>query len=173
MFKNRALVSGIGIGIIVGAILLQVMLLRPSSPSQSGSGISMEEMDPQKLKVEASKYYQVHEKNIKLYTQVELDDTVQKKLKEEADKLAAAKPQVQPSASQAPVSSKVILYVQPNLDATAVAELMIRSGIITDRKAFIAELNKQGGNSKIQVGFHEFVGNLDMQALVTNLITVQ
>ena len=94
MFKNRVLVSGIGIGIIVGAFLLQVMLVRPSAPSQSG--ISLEEMDPQKLKEEASKYYQVFEKNVKMYTQAELDAAIQKKLKEETDKLAAPNHKISP-----------------------------------------------------------------------------
>ena len=161
MFKNRILVSGIGIGIIVGAILLQVMLVRPTAPSQSG--ISLEEMDPQKLKEETSKYYQVFEKNVKMYTQAELDAAIQKKLKEEADKQAASKPQDQPKASQPVDSSKIIIYVQPNLDATAVAELLVKSGVITDRKAFVTELDKQGGNTKIQVGYHEFEGVMDMQ----------
>lgn len=171
MFKNRTLVSGIGIGIIVGAILLQVMLVRPTAPSQSG--ISLEEMDPQKLKEETSKYYQVFEKNVKMYTQAELDAAIQKKLKDEADKQAASKPQDQPKASQPVVTSKIIIYVQPNLDATAVAELLVRSGVISDRKAFVTELDKRGGNTKIQVGYHEFEGVIDMQTIVTNLITVQ
>ncbi|NQX57362.1 hypothetical protein [Paenibacillus qinlingensis] len=173
MFKNRALVTGIGIGIIVGAILLQVMLTRPSSPSKSG--ISLEEMDPQKLKEEASKYYLVLEKNVKMYTQAELDSAIQKKIKEETDKLAAAKPQPQdqPKATAPAAPSKIVIYVQPHLDATAVADLLVNSGVITDRKAFISELDKQGGSTKIQVGYHEFVGVLDVQAIVTNIITKQ
>ncbi|MNV84444.1 hypothetical protein D3C71_1783180 [compost metagenome] len=131
-------------------------------------------MDPQKLKEEASKYYQVFEKNVKVYTQAELDAAIQKKLKEEADKLAAAKPQDQPKAtSPAAPPSKVVIYVQPNLDATAVADLLVNSGVITDRKAFVTELDKQGGNTKIQIGYHEFVGVLDVQAIVTNLISKQ
>jgi gas vesicle protein len=171
VFKNRALVTGIGLGIIVGAILLQVMLIRPSSPSKSG--ISLEEMDPQKLKEEASKYYLVLEKNVKMYTQTELDSAVQKKLKEETDKLAASKPQDQSKASPPTVSSKIVIYVQQNLDASTVADLLFRSGVISDRKAFITELDKQGGNTKIQVGYHEFEGIMDMATIVTNLITAQ
>ncbi|KRE83160.1 hypothetical protein ASG89_13655 [Paenibacillus sp. Soil766] len=171
MFKNKALVTGIGIGIIVGALLLQVMLIRPSSPSKSG--ISLEEMDPQKLKEEASKYYVVLEKNVKIYTQAELDTAIQKKLKEETDKLAAAKPSEQPKATSPTAPVKIVIYVQPNLDATAVADLLVNSGVITDRKAFVTELDKQGGNTKIQVGYHEFVGVTDLQAIVSNLIAKQ
>lgn len=171
MFKNRALVSGIGIGVIVGAILLQVMLFRPSTPSQSG--ISLEEMDPQKIREEASKYYQVFEKNVKMYTQAELDAAIQKKLKDESDKVIATKPQDSPKVTQPASSSKIVIYVQQNLDASTVADLLYRSGVISDRKAFVTELDKQGGNTKIQVGYHEFEGVNDMPTIVTNLITIQ
>ncbi|OCT13788.1 hypothetical protein A8709_19630 [Paenibacillus pectinilyticus] len=171
MFKNRVLVTGIGTGIIIGAILLQVMNVRPSAPKTSG--IALEEMDPQKLKEETSKYYQVFEKNVKMYTQAELDAAIQKKVKEEADKQATAKPQDQAKATPATASSKIVMYVQPNLDATTVADLLFRAGVIADRKAFVTELDKQGGNTKIQVGYHEFDGVMSMPAVVTNLITAQ
>lgn len=169
MFKSRSYVYGIGTGIIVGALLLQIMSFRAVAPGQTG--IALDEMDAQKLKDEASKYYQVIDKNIKVYTQTELDDAVQKKLKEETDKLAAAKPQDKPQVSTPVVTQKIVIYVQPNLDATAVTELLIKAGLITDRKAFAAELQKQGGNSKLQVGPHVFEGSMDMQALVANLLT--
>ena len=123
MFKNRALVSGIGIGIIVGAFLLQMMPVRPSAPSQSG--ISLDEMDPQKLKDEASKYYQVFEKNVKMYTQAELDAAYRRKVKEETDKLAAAKPQDQPKATRLQRFFEDRYLCTAKLDATAVADLLV------------------------------------------------
>lgn len=171
MFKSRSFVYGIGTGIIVGALLLQIMSVRSSAPGQTG--IAPDEMDPQKLKDEASKYYQVFDKNTKVYTQTELDASVQKKVKEETDKLVAAKPPEQPKANTPEGTSKIIIYVQPNLDATAVSELLVKSGIITDRIAFVTELEKQGGNTKIQIGFHVFEGVTDIQKVVANLITVQ
>lgn len=171
MFKNRSYVFGIGTGIIVGALLLQIMSVRASAPGQIG--IALDEMDPQKLKVEATKYYQVFDKNTKVYTQTEFDAAVLKKVKEETDKLTVAKPQEQPKANTPEATPKIIIYVQPNLDATAVSELLVKSGIITDRKAFVAELEKQGGNTKIQIGYHVFEGVTDIPKVVTNLITVQ
>ncbi|MGO4270485.1 hypothetical protein AB4Z22_11640 [Paenibacillus sp. TAF58] len=171
MFKNRSYVFGFGTGIIIGAILLQVMSVRASAPGQTG--LALDEMDPQKLRVEAAKYYQVFDKNTKVFTQTELDAAVLKKVKEETDKLATAKPQEQPKANTPEVTSKIIIYVQPNLDATAVSELLVKSGIITDRKAFITELDRLGGNTKIQIGYHAFEGVTDIPKVVTNLITAQ
>ncbi|MCY9659061.1 hypothetical protein P5G65_22095 [Paenibacillus chondroitinus] len=168
MLKNRSYLLGIGTGIIVGALLLQVMSVRASAPGKSS--LALDEMDPQKLKEEAAKYYQVFDLGTKMYTQAEVDASVQKKVKEETDKLAAAKPQDQPKAETV---VRTVVYVQPNLDATAVSELLVKSGLITDRKAFATELQKQGGNTKLQVGFHVFEGQLDMQQVVSNLITSQ
>ncbi|NEW05575.1 hypothetical protein GK047_06020 [Paenibacillus sp. SYP-B3998] len=163
MFKNRSYLLGIGTGIIVGALLLQIMSARPAAV---GPGTTFDEMDPLKLKEQASKYYQVFDKETKLFTQADFDAGVKTKLKEETDKLLASKPQAQQQ-------TKIVVYVQPNLDATAVTELLIKTGIISDRKAFTAELEKQGGNFKIQVGPHVFEGVLDMKQVVANLIAVQ
>lgn len=171
MFKSRSYVLGIGTGIIVGALLLQIMSVRTSAPGQQ-PGIAPDEMDPQKLKVEASKYYQVFDMKTKVYTQTELDTAVQK-VKEEADKLAAAKPQNQPQATTPVAAQKLIIYIQPNLDATAVSELLLKSGLITNRKDFISELEKQGGNTKIQIGYHVFEGTMDIPKIVANLLTIQ
>lgn len=172
MLRNRSYILGIGTGIIVGALLLQMMSVRASAPGSSG--LALDEMDPQKLKEEATKYYQVFDLGTHMYTQAELDAAVQKKVKEEADKIAAAKPQEQ-TQEQPKVETVVrtVIYVQPNLDATAVSELLVKSGLISDRKAFATELEKQGGNTKLQVGFHVFEGPMDMQKVVLNLITKQ
>ncbi|MEW9697692.1 hypothetical protein [Paenibacillus sp. SI8] len=170
MFKNRSFVYGIGTGIIVGAILLQVMSVRPSA--QPPSGISLDEMDPLQLKEQASKYYQVFDKESKVYTQAEYDAGIKSKVKEETDKLAASKPQ-ETQTKNSTGAQRTVIYIQPNLDATAVTELLVKSGIITDRKAFTTELDKQGGTFKLQVGFHVFEGVLDMQKVVANLLAVQ
>jgi hypothetical protein len=168
VFKNRSYVLGIGIGIIVGALLLQIMFVRPNATA-SPSGVSLDEMDPMKLKEQASKYYQVFEKNAKLYTQADFDADLKTKVKEETEKLAASKPQTQPQ-NQNPT---IVIYVQPNLDATAVTELLVKSGIISDRKAFTAELDKQGGTYKIQAGPHVFEGVQDIKQVVANLIALK
>lgn len=168
MFRNRTFLLGVGTGVVVGALLLQMMSVRAGAPGQTG--LTLDEMDPQKLKEEASKYYQVYDKSTKMYTQAEVDASIQEKVKEETNKLAAAKPTEQPKVERV---QRTVIYVQPNLDATAVGELLVKSGLITDRKAFADELAKQGGNTKLQVGFHIFEGQMDMKQVVTNLLTEQ
>ncbi|MFD0698355.1 hypothetical protein ACFQZT_30205 [Paenibacillus sp. GCM10027628] len=171
MFKNRSYVYGIGTGIIIGAVLLQIMAVRPSAPGSSAT--PLDELDPLKLKDQASKYYQVFDKATKVYTQADYDAAVQKKVQEEKDKLATSKPKDQPPSGSTSAEQRIVIYVQPNLDATAVTELLLKSGIITDRKAFMTELEKQGGSVKIQIGYHVFEGAMDMQKVVSNLIAAQ
>ncbi|MBD0380328.1 hypothetical protein [Paenibacillus sedimenti] len=171
MLKNRSYVSGIGTGIIIGAFLLQIMAVRPSAPGSNGA--ALDALDPQKLKEQASKYFQVFDKETKVYTQADFDAGVQKKVKEETDKLSASKPKEQPQPGSPAIAQRTVIYVQPNQGATTVSELLLNVGIIADRKAFTAELDKQGGSNKIQVGAHVFESGMDMQQVVKILITVK
>lgn len=165
MFKNRTYVMGLGAGIIAGALLLQVMIVAQSPAPQQPTATSspLDELDPQKLKEQATKYFQVFDKDVKVYTQADVD----KLLQAEKDQQAAATP-----AAQEPVK-RTIVYVQPDLTATSVSELLYRAGIIVDRNAFEGELRKQGATSKIQVGYHVFEGAPDVQTVIDNLITRQ
>jgi cell division protein YceG involved in septum cleavage len=174
VFRNKIYLSGLGLGLILGAIMLQLMLVSKEASSKysssnviatgTGTGAPLEEMDPQKLKAEVEKNFQVFDKTVKLYTQAQFDAELQKKLKEEKDKLAAAGP-----AS----GKRTYIYIQPNLPASSVAELLYHAEVVTDRRALEEELNKQNVTNKIQVGFHLFEGTPDVQQVIQNLITVR
>jgi hypothetical protein len=178
VFKNKMYVNGLGVGLIVGAILLQLMIVSKEAsskfsasgtmasvqPQTSAQTASSADVDLQKLKAEAAKSFQVFDKNVKLYTQAELDVELQKKLKEEKDKSALASP-----AS----NKRTYIYIQPNLPASSVAELLYRAEIVTDRRALEEELVKQNAVNKMQVGFHVFEGAQNMQQVIKNLTTEQ
>ncbi|MFS0839326.1 hypothetical protein [Paenibacillus sp. 1P03SA] len=70
MKVNKTLLVGIGIGMITGSALLQLMLsaARPVQPLSQNSAVSIEQMDMNKLKTEAGKYYQVFDKNQPVFT---------------------------------------------------------------------------------------------------------
>jgi hypothetical protein len=177
VFKNKMYLNGLGVGLIVGAILLQLMLVskeasskfsaaetmasvkpQPSQPAQSA------DIDSQKLKAEAAKSFQVFDKGVKFYKQAEFDAEWQKKLKEEKDKSAAASPVP---------NKRTYIYIQPDLPASSVAELLYRAEIVTDRRTLEEELVKQNVVNKMQVGFHVFEGTPNMQQVIKNLTTVQ
>jgi hypothetical protein len=167
LFKNRAMMSGIGIGLIAGAILLQVMLAAKgagTAPSALAGKTPPDEMDPKQLKEAAAKYYQVFEKNEKVYTQAEVDKKVQEALNAQRNQAAAAAPAAE---------KKVAVYISPGLIASQVAELLYRSGVVTDRNAFEKLLNEQQITSKIQVGYHVFEGTPEPQQVINALLAAQ
>jgi hypothetical protein len=166
MLKNRAYMSGLGLGLIVGAILLQLMLAANAGgknpiPAPSGTA-APDEMDPKQLKDAASKYYQLFDKNVKVYTQAEVDAKVQEALKS------------QPQGGMGGTAGKQIaVYISQGLIASQVAELLYRSGVIADRNAFEKLLNDQQITNKIQVGYHVFEGTTDPQEVIKVLTSSQ
>jgi hypothetical protein len=164
VFKNKTYVYGLGVGLIAGAILLQVML-QASMDTKQYQSAPVEEMDPLQLKEQAAKYYQVFEKDTKLYTEAEFAKQLQDRVQEEKAKLVA-------SGSAEPTKI-VAVYIQPNLTATAVSEVLYRSGVIRDRQALENELYKQNATFKIQVGVHLFEGTPDLQQVINILLTKQ
>jgi hypothetical protein len=177
VFKNKMYLNGLGVGLIAGAILLQLMIVSKEASSKFSAAETMSsgkpqvtgsappaDADLQKLKAEAAKSFQVFDKNVKLYTQAELDAELQKKLKEEKDKSTAGTPTA---------AKRTYIYIQPSLPASSVAELLYKAEIVTDRRALEEELVKQNVVNKMQVGFHVFEGMPNMQQVIKNLTTEQ
>jgi hypothetical protein len=165
VFKNRAYLSGLGLGLIVGALLLQLMFVvaqadqKPDARAPAAPGPA-DELEPKKLKEAASRYFQVFEKDEKVYTQAEVD----KKVREA---------QAQNGGAAPAADKKIAVYVSKGLIATEVAELLYRSGVVADRNAFEKMLTDQQITNKIQVGYHVFEGNPDMQQVINTLLMPQ
>ncbi|WP_028550453.1 hypothetical protein [Paenibacillus sp. UNC451MF] len=164
MLKNRSLLLGLGTGLIAGALLLQVMNIA-ASPEQMAKGMELQEMDKQKLKEAAAKYYQVNELDQKLYNQTQADALVQQKLKEEQDKQATAAP----AQTSKETMKETYIFISKGLTAGNVADLLQQSGVIADRKTFEDAMYKQQLNDKIVAGVHVFKGPQDLTQVLTNL----
>jgi hypothetical protein len=165
LFKNKMYVYGLGVGLIVGAILLQLMniALHNNNP-QAYANTRIEELDPNKLKEQASKYFQVFDQKVKVFSQSEFDNELKKSVQEEKDKFAAANPTPATTASK-----RTVVYIQPNLPASSVTEILFKSGVVSDRIKLEEELVKQQATNKIQVGYHIFEGAPDLQQVIANL----
>ncbi|KPV60649.1 hypothetical protein QJ48_03695 [Paenibacillus sp. A3] len=168
MLKNKSLLYGLGIGLILGAILLQLMnAVAPSSSAaskQPAAGQAPEEMDRVRLKEVASTYFNVYDKSQKLYDQPQVDALIAQKLKEERDK-QAAQPQ-----SAAP-DKETYIYVSKGMTAAQVADLLQQSGVIADRNAFVDTMKQKQMNDKIISGLHVFKGPLELTQVIANLTT--
>ncbi|OXM84697.1 hypothetical protein [Paenibacillus rigui] len=165
MLNKKSLLYGLGCGLIAGALLLQLMnsSLTPRSSSVQ-DGPKPEEMSRQQLKEAASAYYQVYEKDQKLYTQAQLDATLQQKLKEEKEK--------QPSPASPPAqtaSKETYIFISKGLTAGNVADLLQQSGVISDRKMFEDAMAAKQLNDKIVAGVHVFKGTLDLNQVLINI----
>jgi hypothetical protein len=165
MLNNKSLLYGLGIGLIIGAILLQLMTIaNPAAANLTSSSKTAiaSELDRTQLKEAAAKYYQVFENDQKMYSQAQVDTIVQQKIKEETDKHAAA--QQPPSAAK-----ETYVYISTGLNAGNVGELLFRSGVITDRKAFDDIMAQQQLNGKIVVGVHSFKIPSDLNTVITKI----
>ncbi|MCK9858146.1 hypothetical protein [Paenibacillus sp. ATY16] len=162
MFKNRSFVAGLGVGIIAGAILLQLMQIGDESQQRLSNGFN--DGEP------------------KLYTQAELDE----KLAEERDKAsrnaaetakpATEKPEESPAvkASEPPVDSsksddkkegsadkpteaavKRQVRITGGMNLTDTAELLSEQKLISDKDAFIKAMK----NKPVRAGYFIFEGN--------------
>lgn len=169
MLKNKSLLYGLGTGMILGAILLQLMnAVVPSGSAaskQPATGQAPEEMDRVRLKEVASTYFNVYDKSQKLYDQPQVDAMIAQKLKEEKDKQAATQPQ-----SAAP-DKETYIYVSKGMTAAQVADLLQQSGVITDRTAFVDTMKQKQLNDKIISGLHVFKGPLELTEVIANLTT--
>jgi poly-beta-hydroxyalkanoate depolymerase len=81
VFKNKMYVYGLGVGLIVGAILLQLMNIALHQPGNY-TPAPTDELDPTELQQQAAEYFQVFDKKTKVYTQPEFDEELQKKVQE-------------------------------------------------------------------------------------------
>jgi hypothetical protein len=164
MRNHRSLMSGLGLGLIIGAMLLQ-MMNAIASPAPKTPSPTEQEMTPQELKSSASKYYQVFEKDEKVFTQPQVDGLVQQRLAEELAKAPAA---AAPTATR-----ETYVYVSKGMVAMQVADMLYQSGIITDRKAFEDQMNTQQLTGKIVPGIHVFKGPAPMELgqVIANITT--
>lgn len=163
MANNKSMLTGLGAGLILGAVLLQLM---NAAPTTAVSGPSLEEMNPAQLKEAASNYFQVYDKEQKVYDQTQADALVLQRLHEEKEKQAV---EPQPAA---PASVKeAYIYISSGLTAGNVADMLLAGGVITDRKAFEDEMRGKRLNDKIVAGVHVFKSPMELSEVITNLTT--
>jgi predicted TIM-barrel enzyme len=169
MLTNKSLLYGLGIGLIIGASLLQLMnVAKPSAvKTDLMKGATISEMDRVQLKEAASKYFQVFDNDQKMLSQTQVDALVLQKVKEEKDK----QPAEQPPAPVKEVVKETYIFVSSGLNAGNVGDLLVTSGVITDRKAFEDMMYQQQLNEKIVSGVHVFKGPMELARVVSNITT--
>ncbi|MBW7473269.1 hypothetical protein K0T92_00765 [Paenibacillus oenotherae] len=182
--NKRPFLLGLGIGLIIGAALLQLMLVG----QQQADNLDHFNQD-------------TDTSGSKLYTQEELDsklaeaaeriraEEMQKvqKAKDEEQKAEDAKPEANkdtsvpqpqpkaPSAAEGKAAKdsepgRTIVRIVPGSDLTETAALLEKHGVIENQKSFISLMRKE--SNKIRAGYFAFEGDLTLQQ-VKKVITGQ
>ncbi|SFD68875.1 hypothetical protein SAMN05216378_1007 [Paenibacillus catalpae] len=168
MFKNRSFVAGLGVGIIAGAILLQLMQIGDESQQNLSAGFK--------------------EREPKLYTQAEMDAKLAEERAnaiKEADKAgqpASEKPEAtpaaetskppsdedmkevtveKPSAEEKPVLKRQV-RITGGMNLTDTADLLAGQKLISDKEAFIKAMNKK----TVRAGYFIFEGNPKVEEII-------
>lgn len=159
--------TGLGSGMIAGALLLQLTLT-------VSDHAELPSMEP-------------HDDQVKLYTEAEMDELLQLRLEEAMKKLVQTTPEPTPepepeqageptpeSENPAEVPSQIekqtVLYVAYRMSAEEVADMLHKSGLITDPVAFIAEMKNRKLTGKIRTGVHLFEGAPTEDDIYENLV---
>jgi len=180
MFKNRYFVVGLGCGIIVGVLLLQMIM--------TGQNM-MHTLTKEQLEREAERQgYQLVPVNAEKPSALEIDSDalVSQHDSEDGPELSAnvEKPVASPSHSnkvnaseqeQATVEEAEVqtaasagtaeepgetvsknIYIKPNTTSTAIAEQLMEAGVIADDVAFAEYIKTQQMQSKLRAGSFKF-----------------
>lgn len=173
MRKGRPFQYGLGTGMIVGALLLQMMIMAKdagTAPLQTPAAETPKaELTAEQVRAKADALnLQVYDKGIKLYKQSELDESV-------AKAAAAARAEEAAKAQEAAKTQgpkEITIFITEGMSASMVSDYLFRSGVISDKQAFEEALRSNQLNSKIRSGLYSFGMNHSIQDVVARLTTV-
>ncbi|MFK7695807.1 hypothetical protein [Paenibacillus sp. HJGM_3] len=199
MLKNKTYLVGLGSGLILGAVLLQLMWKVDQLENKS---VNLGSLTAEQVRSEAERL------NLKVYTQQQVEELKAKAAEDEKARLAktagtptgtaagatgAAGAAATPSAPATPAPANTptppaantaaatpapsptptirSVFIPDKTDATSVANLLVQSQILTEPTKFIALLEEQKLSGRIRFGYHEFANNADV-ADVVRIITL-
>jgi len=186
VLKDNRLLIGLGIGLIIGAILLELMNLALSGVDQDAllndNILEDRQYTLEELKAIAENLdYNIIEKSVVLYTQSDMDAAIHN-----AKESTVIDPVVEATEADAPVDKVLIEEKSSNVEKTSyhitiksgmvteeVTALLITVGLISEADSFKDELNRRKLNNKIQVGVFEFPTKPSLTELINKITTPQ
>lgn len=163
MRKYRSWLMGLGIGLILGASMLQLIL---TAKGQAGKSAAMP-LTRDQIKEQASKEgFVVYAAEAKIYTEEELQVKVDEAVKQAELKTESAIPS--PSASPAAEAPKVVtLNVRRGMTLTEVADKLEELGVVKDGDDFLDISSSIAKDLKI--GTSIFIGKPTYREIITEL----
>lgn len=197
MIRNRTFMMGLGIGLVLGAILLQLMIIGKGKQAQDEAATELTK--EQLIAAAEAMNLQVVERPGDEGAEREQgeEDAAVSTSDEEAQGEAPVSPpepeqpktpqqpeqpdQVQAESTQAdeqvsaptepepPVQEPIKLVVPEGSYLSDVAEALTKAGIIDDKEGFIARATSRKINRKIQTGTYSFKPGEDFDTIITLL----
>lgn len=180
MLRNRIFLTGLGIGIIVGALLLQLMTLGEQSQLKLKASLDKDEevLFTQK---EVDAMLVAERVSIGLNANVDSEATAEGKTEtdkqDEVEDEAEVKPEQpdpntekaeeQPAGDIAPKETRV--HIKGGMNLTSIAKLLADYDLITDQSDFIKQMKKT--KKPVRAGHFVFSGQPTLQEVMTIITT--
>lgn len=178
MFRDKMFLSGLGSGLIIGALLLQTLIgwHKPST------GVDENELEGRvKQAVEQERMVQIvpvkerleQEKQQLEREKMELE-AQKRQLQEEASVLEQRQLELEQTGSKAKdktAESAAALIVVPGMSAIQIAEELHRLGVIDDPAHFVRLTVERGVKDKLRTGTYVFAAKTDAEQILTLLTT--
>ncbi|MCM3745981.1 hypothetical protein M3223_01295 [Paenibacillus pasadenensis] len=192
---DRSFWTGLGIGIIVGALLLQLLLTGQQVPAlqtaeDDGEALvyTVEEAEVLAQAAVSRALAEQQKSGDKAVMQKEGTESAKQSVKPSAspDKTdnkpvgsvkpsatpkSSPKPSTPPSATAKPLKEQVVRIV-PGSNLTDAAALLLQYGLIESEEGFIRYMEKQKPAATIRAGYFKFIGQPDLAA-IKDVITGQ
>lgn len=196
MIKNRVFMLGLGIGLVVGAVLLQLMLLGEQAMSHSqpqdkqwtqeqveeaakaldmklvdsSEELMTEEQWKESMKQESGKMTGTPVKPPAKATKSDQPDSPQTPKKPDDVKKNPAAPALKdPVSPQKPKSTEIQYVITGGSNLSDVANGLQKAGVIEDKQAFIDEATAQKINKFIQRGTYTFTAGEDLNSIIQKI----
>ncbi|WP_127580666.1 hypothetical protein [Paenibacillus koleovorans] len=165
MLKNRTFIIGLGIGLIAGAVLLQLLWIADPERNEATAEQTGLPMTQQQLALEAERLQlKVVPKDQIAYTTAQIEEIKRRAIEDDKAKSAATTPSPTSSNAASSTSTPVptvqptalMVYIPDKLDATSVAHLLVQYKVLQEPNALIDLLLQRGLTEKIRYGNYTF-----------------
>lgn len=162
MVKKRSFWTGMGLGIALGAILLQMMTI-------GATGLAAPESEQEDIHVDL-----LGEHAERLGYQLYANDQEWIAKDELERQVAAAERAVLKSVTpQEIVSVKGSFYILSGMSPEQVAEMLLSLSLIQDKELFINEMKNRNLQGQIQTGVYTFKDDIHLDEIVDMITTIR
>jgi len=184
MFKDRKFLSGLGFGLIIVTLLLQLLLTTTQSEPENPIVLFSRVLTIDELNIEAAKlnrslllpeqkgYTQAEINIIKENAAIQAKKTAELEFIENSKKTATTVEVVETITENSPVKY-IGLFIEQGLNSAQVAKKLLDNGVISNEREFIDALAKQNLTGRIQFGYKEFNVGMETADIITIITRIR